>query len=306
MVNFRQIDLNLLMTLDVLLSELNVTRAAQRLNLSQPSVSVQLARLREVFSDPLLLPGPRGMQPTTRALELREPLRQALDALESAVSAVRPFDPASASQTWRIVATDYTESAVILPLLGRLRTAAPGTRLAVFELNPPQILRQAEQGEVDLIFHLREGSPASLHQRLLFSERYVLAGRLNHPALKRRPTLAQFCKLEHVVVSPDGGGFSAATDSALANLGLSRQVVLSVPHFLFMLEALRNSDLVAVLPERLVRAAAGLTVVEPPVAVAGFDMLMLWHERLHRDPAHRWLRQQIAMSLVADGESKGE
>ncbi len=93
-----------------------------------------------------------------------------------------------------------------------------------------------------------------------------------------------------MIVSPDGGGFSAATDIALANLGLMRRVVLSVPHFLFMLETLRNSDLVAVLPERLVRGQSGLVV-------AGFEMLMLWHERWHRDPAHQWLRQFIVNSL---------
>lgn len=293
MVNFRQIDLNLLVTLDVLLTELNVTRAARRLNLSQPSVSVQLARLREVFGDPLLLPGPRGMQPTARADALRAPLRRALEALEGAVSTGEAFDPASAENTWRIVATDYTESAVVLPALNRLRTAAPGTRLAILELNPSRILRQAEQGDVDLIFHQREGSPPALHQRLLFTERYVLAGRLNHPALKRRPTLAEFCKLEQVIVSPEGGGFSAITDEALAKSGLSRRVVLSVPHFLFMLDALANSDLVAILPERLVKNAAALQVVEPPLPLPGFDMLMLWHERLHRDPAHQWLRQQM-------------
>lgn len=297
MVNFRQLDLNLLTTLDVLLTELNVTRAAQRLNLSQPSVSVQLARLREVFGDPLMLPGPRGMRPTARADELREPLRKALEALEGAVATRATFDPKRADNTWRIVATDYTESAVILPALKRLRTASPDTRLAIFELNPSRILRQAEQGDVDLIFHLREGSPSSLHQRLLFTERYVLAGRLGHPALKRRPTLAQFCKLEHVIVSPEGGGFSAITDEMLGKSGLKRKVVLSVPHFLFMLEALANSDLVAVLPERLVKNTVALQVVEPPLSLPGFDMLMLWHERLHRDPAHQWLRQQLVACL---------
>lgn len=123
MINLNRLDLNLLLTLDVLLREHNVTRAAQRLNLSQPSVSVQLARLREIFDDPLLLPGPRGMQPTVRADELREPLRQALEALERAVSPVNAFDPARASVTWRIAATDYTESAVLLPLLSTLRRA---------------------------------------------------------------------------------------------------------------------------------------------------------------------------------------
>lgn len=298
MVNLHRLDLNLLLTLDVLLSEHNVTRAAQRLNLSQPSVSVQLARLREIFDDPLLLPGPRGMQPTARADGLREPLRQALEALQRAVSPVSEFNPAQAQVTWRVAATDYTETAVLLPLLGRLRAAAPASRLAIFELNPGQIQRQAEQGDIDLFFHLRDGSPPALHQRLLFSERYVLAGRVNHPALQRRPTLEQFCSLEHVIVSPEGGGFSAATDLALAQRGLTRNVVLSVPHFLFMLDALARTDLVAVLPERLVAKSGVLSVVEPPVELAGFDMLMLWHERLHRDPGHKWLRQQILTSLT--------
>lgn len=298
MVNLHRLDLNLLLTLDVLLSEHNVTRAAQRLNLSQPSVSVQLARLREIFDDPLLLPGPRGMQPTARADGLREPLRQALEALQRAVSPVSEFNPAQAQVTWRVAATDYTETAVLLPLLGRLRAAAPASRLAIFELNPGQIQRQAEQGDIDLFFHLRDGSPPALHQRLLFSERYVLAGRVNHPALQRRPTLEQFCSLEHVIVSPEGGGFSAATDLALAQRGLTRNVVLSVPHFLFMLDALARTDLVAVLPERLVAKSGVLRVVEPPVELAGFDMLMLWHERLHRDPGHKWLRQQILTSLA--------
>lgn len=298
MVNLHRLDLNLLLTLDVLLSEHNVTRAAQRLNLSQPSVSVQLARLREIFDDPLLLPGPRGMQPTARADGLREPLRQALEALQRAVSPVSEFDPAQAQVTWRVAATDYTETAVLLPLLARLRAAAPASRLAIFELNPGQIQRQAEQGDIDLFFHLRDGSPPALHQRLLFSERYVLAGRVNHPALQRRPTLEQFCSLEHVIVSPEGGGFSAATDLALAQRGLTRNVVLSVPHFLFMLDALARTDLVAVLPERLVAKSGVLRVVEPPVELAGFDMLMLWHERLHRDPGHKWLRQQILTSLA--------
>ncbi|MDZ7322599.1 LysR family transcriptional regulator [Kosakonia sacchari] len=298
MINLNRLDLNLLLTLDVLLREHNVTRAAQRLNLSQPSVSVQLARLREIFDDPLLLPGPRGMQPTVRADELREPLRQALEALERAVSPVNAFDPARASVTWRIAATDYTESAVLLPLLNTLRRDAPASRLAVFELNPRQIKRQAEQGDIDLFFHLREGAPASLHQRLLFTERYVLAGRVGHPALKRRPSLKQFCKLEHVIVSPEGGGFQAATDDALAARGLTRNVVLSVPHFLFMLDALARTDLVAVLPERLVATTGALQVVDPPLDLPGFDMLMLWHERLHRDPGHKWLRQQVLAALA--------
>lgn len=124
----RRLDLNLLVTLDILLSEHNVTRAAQRLNLSQPSVSVHLAKLRDIFKDPLLLPGPRGIRPTARAEELREPLRQALESLERALAPASPFDPAKASQTWCVAAADYSESTILRPALVGLRTMAPGWR----------------------------------------------------------------------------------------------------------------------------------------------------------------------------------
>ena len=127
MNNLRRLDLNLLVTLDVLLTEHNVTRAAERLNFSQPSVSVHLAKLRDIFGDPLLLPGPRGMRPTARAETLREPLRLALEALEQAVAPASPFDPAQAPNTWRVAATDYGESTIALPALNTLRARAPGT-----------------------------------------------------------------------------------------------------------------------------------------------------------------------------------
>jgi DNA-binding transcriptional LysR family regulator len=297
LVNLRSLDLNLLVTLDVLLSEHNVTRAAERLNFSQPSVSVHLAKLRDVLGDPLLLPGPRGMRPTARAEALREPLREALEALERAVAPASPFDPAVAAHTWRIASSDYAESTIILPALAGLRAAAPGTRLAVVEAAPQRIARQAEQGEIDLAFHTSEGAPEGLRGRVLFAERYVLAGRAGHPRLKRRPSLAQFCKLEHVIVSPTGGGFVGVTDTELASAGLTRKVALSVPHFLFMLSVLASTDLVGMLPERLARGAGALRVVEPPVQVPGYEMAMLWHERSHRDPAHQWLREFIAKSV---------
>jgi DNA-binding transcriptional LysR family regulator len=295
--SLRRLDLNLLVTLDALLAEHNVTRAAERLHLSQPTVSVQLARLREIFGDPLLLPGPRGMRPTARADELREPLRQALEALNQAVAPTRPFDPALADQTWRVAAADYGASTILLPALAALRAVAPGMRLAILGLNPPALARQAEQGDVDLAFHISAEAPAALRRRPLFVERYVLAGRKGHPRLKRRPTLAQFCKLDHAVVSADGGGFQGVTDVALARLGMTRRVALSVPHFLFLASVLASTEMVAMVPSRLVRGNTALQVVEPPLEVAGFEMVMLWHERSHRDPAHQWLRDLIARTV---------
>ena len=109
--------------------------------------------------------------------------------------------------------------------------------------------------------------------------------------------LSQFCKLDHVIVSTDGGGFHGITDTALAELGLARRVVLSVPHFLLLKSVLATTDLVAMLPSRLVREPSDLRVIEAPVEIPGFEMLMLWHERAHRDPSHQWLREHIAASV---------
>lgn len=294
MNNLARLDLNLLVTLDTLLAERNVTRAARRLHLSQPSVSVQLAKLRTFFDDPLLLPGPRGMRPTARAEALREPLRVALMGLESAVLPSSPFEPARADVTWRVAAADYSELVIVAPTVARLRAEAPGTRLAVLQVPPLQVATALDQGHLDLCLHTVHDAPEGLRSRTLFREHYVLVGRAGHPRLRRRPSLAQLCALEHVLVSPDGGGFLGPTDRVLAEAGVSRRVVLSVPRFMSAMAVLAQSDLVAMLPSRLVAGRKDLRVVAAPIAVPGFDIAMLWHERSHRDPAHRWLRDRLA------------
>lgn len=296
MRNLSRLNLNHLLTLDALLLEKNVTRAAERLHLSQPSVSVRLAKLRSVFKDPLLIPGAGGMIPTTRAEELRAPLRDALEKLQQAVQASAAFDPRKASNTWRIAAADYGGSIVLLPVLDSIRKEAPATRLAVSQVVPLQIERQLESGEVDLALQMTDDVGAGLHRQVLFEEQYVLVGRRGHPHLKRKLSIERFCALDHVIVSPDGGGFRGATDAILAPRGLERRVVLSVPHFFVAISAIRNSDIVGLVPARLVNPAE-LRVVTAPVKVPGYKMGLVWHDRSHRDPAHKWLRGMIARSF---------
>lgn len=292
-----RLDLNLLVTLDALLSERSVTRAARRLRLSQPAVSVQLAKLRTALGDPILVPGARAMTPTALATSLEGPLREALEQLVQVIAPARPFEPAQAQLTWRVAASDYSERAILRPLLPALRRAAPGARLAVLESTPARMARQAEQAEIDLGFITLENASINLRRRVLFAEHYVLAGRADHPALRRRPTLAQFCKLEFAIVSPDGGGFRGVVEAPLEAMGLSRNVVLSVPHFLFLREAIAHSDLVALMPARLAAGEPALRTVAPPLEVPGFEMSMVWHERAHRDPAQVWLREQVLASV---------
>ncbi|MFM2483257.1 LysR substrate-binding domain-containing protein [Celerinatantimonas sp. YJH-8] len=293
MINFNTIDLNLLKTLDVLLTEHNVTRAAERLHLSQPSVSVHLSKLRDLLHDPLLLPSSRGMKPTVLAESIRQPLRQALVSLEAALNTNLIFDPTQSERTWKLAGSDYAEFVAIQPTMHQLLQTSIQCRLSMIHMHPERLIRQLERGEIDLAFHLRDPSLAELKSKSLLTERYVLTGRRNHPALQTPIDLTTFCQLKQGIVSPYGGGFAGVTDTILQSLQMARNVVLSVPNFHFLIASLKQSDLVAMLPERLVCHDPELLVCEPPLALPSFELAMLWHERSHRDPAHQWLRQQF-------------
>jgi DNA-binding transcriptional LysR family regulator len=294
----KRLDLNLLVTLEALLVEQNVTKAAARLHLSQPAVSAQLSRLRIEFDDPLLIPAQRGMTPTAKAIELLDPLRQALEQVRAAVALHRNFDPAKAELTVTIASTDYLQAAVVKPLVVELRTQAPGVRVALRNLDIPQLEAQMARGDVDLALMTPEVAPPGLRTRHLFDERYVLIGRRDHPRLRRKISVAQFAQLEHVIVSLRGADFVTPVDNALAALGHKRNVVLSAASFLFVPEIVAGSDFVALVPELLVRDRAdSLLLVEPPFPVEGFAVGMVWHERGHGHAGQRWVREAIASMI---------
>lgn len=290
----KRLDLNLLVTLEALLEEQNVTKAAARLHLSQPAVSAQLNRLRDEFADPLLVPARRGMTPTAKALELVAPLRQALDQVRAAVAENRSFDPAKAKLIVAIAGTDYLQAAVLQPLVLELRTLAPGVRIALRNLDVAQLEAQMVRGEVDLALMTPQAAPPGLRTRQLFDERYVLIGRRNHPRLRAGMTVREFAQLEHVIVSLHGGGFATPVDEALAALGHRRNVVLSAASFLFVPGIVSKSNFVALVPQRLVHGLTGtLKQVDCPFPVAGFAVAMVWHERSHGHSGQRWLRETL-------------
>jgi len=306
MRNIRGIDIELLVTLEALLTACNVTHVARQLHLSQPTVSVRLGKLRHLFADPLLTPGVRGMRPTTRGLELLAPLREALSGVERMLSAETPFDPARTELTWRVAASDYAQHAILMPLLAHLRRHAPGVRVAVYAPVPAEIGRMAERGDIDVAFVTTDIAPESLRSTILFAERYQFVARKRHPLLGKGPiTSAQFCALDHVLVSPEGGGFKGATDVLLEARRHKRRVVLSVPHFLSAPEIVRRSDMVAMLPARLLDGRShGLQLRDAPIQPPGFEMAMSWHERVHVDPAHVWLRAQVIAAVSRTGAPK--
>lgn len=295
-------DLNLLKALDALLDEGSVTRAAERLHVTQPAMSGMLTRLRDIFQDPLFVRSQRGIVATPRALALASPLKEILGGIDALLQPVM-FDPAAADFTLRLAATDYAQRAVAVPFLAALRRLAPGIRLALLPLREAGLEEAMARGELDLALLTPESTPAALHARRLFDERYVCVMRAGHPAADL-PTLDldRFCALEHALVSSSGGSFSGVTDEALARLGRSRRVSLSVPAFLVLPDILRASDLVSVLPQRLAAGQPGLVQRELPVQVPGFTKLLAWHPRSHQEPGQRWLRDLLASCCQAAGD----
>lgn len=287
--DIRALDLNLLKALDALLDEGSVTRASQRLSLTQPAVSGMLTRLREYFGDPLFVRTSHGMVPTLRASELSGPVKQILTDIAILLKPVQ-FDPMTAELTYTIVATDYALKAVVVPLIAALRQHAPRIRIAVRSVDSERMYQQLSRGEVDLALVTPQTTPDDLHGRALYQEEYICVARCDHPlAAASEMTLKQFCEQEHVLVSTEGR-FMGVTDEAMAELSLTRRVGISVNSFLVIPDILRSTDMIAVVPNRMVTLDSDLAIIPLPLNVPGFTKSMAWHERTHRDPAHQWIR----------------
>lgn len=287
--DIRALDLNLLKALDALLDEGSVTRAAQRLSLTQPAVSGMLTRLRDFFGDPLFVRTSHGMVPTLRASELSMPVKQILTDIAILLKPMQ-FDPMTAELTYTLVATDYALKAVVVPLIAALKQHAPRIRIAVRSVDSERMYQQLSRGEVDLALVTPQTTPDDLHGRALYQEEYVCVARSHHPlAAASEMTLEQFCEQEHILVSTEGR-FMGVTDEALAELSLTRRVGVSVNSFLVIPDILRSTDMIAVVPSRMVPVDSDLAIIPLPLNVPGFTKSMAWHERTHRDPAHQWIR----------------
>ncbi len=300
-MDIRNVDLNLLVALDALLVERSVSRAAVRLHLSQPATSALLARLRELFGDPLLLRSARGMLPTPRALELLAPIKQVLDEIDAIIQPRTAFDPDSAEHTFTLSASDYVEYALLPTLVDYLERNAPRVRLEVRPLDLQTVAKQMEIGDVDLCITGLLNAPAGMHETTLYTERIVSVVRRNHPDVGEKLTLETFCRLEHITVSVQGSSFSARIDEALAILGRRRYARLAVQHFLLVPEIVARSDMISALPERLALGyASKLRILEPPIELAALSVGQVWHERNQREPAQIWLRE-VVLKLAQKG-----
>jgi DNA-binding transcriptional LysR family regulator len=309
-VHFAELDLNLLRVLDALLETRSVTLAAHRLHLSPSATSHALGRLRESFGDALLVRSAGGLVPTLRAEALAGPVRAALGELQRAVAMPLPFDPSTAARSFAVGSADYSDLVLLPAMLAHLAEHAKGIDLVARNAGPDPI-EPLLRGEFDVVIgpDVAANDRPGVRARTLFADRFVCLVRRDHPAIATRWTAQRFAGLRHAFIAPRGrpGG---VVDTALAALGLSRRVVLMVQHFLAAPFVVAKTDLVLTVPERVAFAFADmlpLAIVPPPMELPGFTMQLLWHDRTHDDPAHRWLRQLVIETAekAAPGSTKG-
>jgi DNA-binding transcriptional LysR family regulator len=286
-------DFNLLITLNVLLAEGSVARAGQRLRLSPSATSRALARLRETTGDPLLVRAGRGLVPTSRAIELRERVGQLVEDVEAVL---RPAEKPNLHQlirTFTVRASDGFVENFASRLIARVSKEAPGVRLRFIQKSNKDSAALRD-GTVDLETGVvGETTSPELREQLLFRDRFVGVVRKGHPLSERRITPARYASGKHIAVSRRGLD-KGPIDEALKPLGLEREIATIVGGFSAALALARASDLIATVPElHTGNLRRGLYSFPLPIATRELAVSMLWHPRMHADPAHRWLRTCI-------------
>lgn len=295
----RRIDLNLVRVFVAVFEARSVSVAADRLFVSQPTVSYSLARLRELLDDPLFVRGADGMQPTDRATRVYGEFSEALGRITATVEDCQGFDPARASQRFRISMSDIGQLIFLPPLLALLEREAPGVELEVVQEEVGQIPAALAAGKLDLAVGNLQPIVDVTQHATLFHERYVGLVRAGHPAAQGGLTLDGYLAARHVVVSSPFAGHTVLED-ALRAQGIQRKVTLRIPHFTILPSVIAHSDLLVALPSRVAAWFARyepLTAVELPVSVAPFDVRVHWHPRHEHSASGGWLRQAVQRSL---------
>lgn len=284
------LDVRLLLAFDALARERSVTRAAARLGITQQGLSGQLSRMRALFGNPLFVREGSGVAPTPRAEALVPQIRAVLAGMRALVE-TSAFDPAGFDGVVSVAASDYAVAVVLPPLLLALRAQAPKLRLAVRPLLSATLEQDMRERRIDFALSIPQFTPPGLRAHRLIADHYLGAMRCDHPLAEGPVSLDSFCAFPHLLVSPDKGDFHGPTDTALAAVGRRRDVAIVVPGFSVATSILEATDLIAVLPARLLTTTARrLRVFELPVPVAGFDLHGFWPERLHTDAMHQWFR----------------
>ncbi len=297
-MNIKSLDVHLLRCFDALMAELSVSRAAEKMGLSQPAMSHALARLRRLFDDPLLLRAQSAMVPTRHALDLRESVLRILAEIDGVVLKKAVFRAETSRMKFVLTAPEYVEYVLAPKLFEVLQKQAPGIDIEFRTPNPERVAEWMEKGEIDFRLAWLRDPPHSLHSKFLFRDEFVCLVRKGHPQIRGAMTAEQYFSLPHVRSrfmrnSPSG----RVIDEVVASHGRKLRIALLMQNFLTVFYTVEHADLIATVPARLAQGLAeqlALQVIEPPLNIPDMRISLYWHERTHREASHRWFRQLLA------------
>ncbi|MEP2652288.1 MAG: LysR family transcriptional regulator [Paraglaciecola sp.] len=304
-MNISKVDLNLLVYLDVLLREGSVTKAANQLSITQPAMSNGLRRLRDLFKDPLLVRTSRGMTPTKRAIELQPIIRDVLSKLETTIKPEIEFSPLNSSRTFRIMASDYAESTLLMEVIRRLTTEAPNVSLDL--ITPSDVtFHDVEHGKVDMAINRFEELPLSFHQKVVWYDTFSCVTNRRNPLIEDF-SLENYLGAKHIWVSKTGFGVGVGidpkevqklgwVDAELTKIGKKRNIRVFTRHYHVALQLAKAQNIIATLPSKaasLYLDDSEVKILPPPFDIPPIALKIAWSPLLHHDAGHIWLRRLI-------------
>lgn len=310
-MNISKIDLNLLIYLDVLLREKNVTRAASQLNITQPAMSNGLKRLRTLFSDPILVRTSDGMVPTERARTLAPVIRKILLELEEALQGEEEFNEESSQRVFRIMASDYAASTLIPKLLKKLNNIAPNVTMDI--MTPSDVtFHDVEAGKIDMAINRFDELPQSFHQKTIWRDGFSCLLSADNEVVTKF-NLNSYLASKHVWVSKTGFGVGVGmdpkdvqklgwVDEALSRLGKKRDIKVFTRNYHVAMQLAYEDGLLATLPSKaalLHKDDPNFTILKPPFDIPDIELKMIWSPLLHHDASHIWFRQ-LVMEAAAE------
>jgi DNA-binding transcriptional LysR family regulator len=309
-MNISKIDLNLLIYLDVLLREKNVTRAASQLNITQPAMSNGLKRLRTLFNDPILVRTSDGMVPTERARTLAPSIRKILLELEEALQGEEEFSEHNSQRVFRIMASDYAASTLIPTLLKKLNQVAPNVTLDI--MTPSDVtFHDVEAGKIDMAINRFDELPQSFHQKAIWRDSFSCLLSADNPVVGKF-NLNTYLDTKHVWVSKTGFGVGVGmdpkdvqklgwVDEALARLGKKRDIKVFTRNYHVAMQLAYEDNLIATLPTKaamLHKNDKNFTIIKPPFEIPEIELKMIWSPLLHHDASHIWFRQLVIAAAI--------
>lgn len=292
----KKFDLNALVTLQVLLEEKHVTQTAEKLNLTQSAVSRTLAKLRQMFDDPLLVKSGKHLTLTTKAERLQPQLNQILENISNLLIP-ETFDPTTHQGAIRLATTDYGSHSILPRLVPLLNKVAPHVQLSAVDWRS-NLLTELEGNKVDLIIGGATEPPSDIFQRVVAHDHFQGLVRRGHPH-EHYISLEDYLQLDHAMISPTGSG-NSEIDEQLSKQGLKRNIAVRVPHFFAALEIIARTDFMILLPANFIRRYVDLdrfSVLDVPFQIPDIDISMFWHARMHHDPLHKWFREFVYQTI---------